>query len=319
MTRYRHDLPNGKDRLFLLDGGLETTLVFNEGMELPAFAAYPLLSEPAGRKRLREYYAAYAGIAARSGAGFILEGIGWRANRDWGAQLGHDSDALAVFNRQSIALLEELRTNLETPAMPMVISGCIGPRGDGYVADTAMTVLEARDYHGEQIEVYAGTAADQVTAMTMTNAEEAAGIALAARQMRIPSAISFTVETDGKLPTGQSLKDAIAFVDDRSGKAPAYYMLNCAHPDHFEDVLEPGADWIQRLKGLRANSSRMSHAELDQSTELDAGDPVELGSLYAGIRRRFPNFTILGGCCGTDERHVGAIAGACCPHHANAA
>lgn len=319
MTKYRHDLPNGKDRLFLLDGGLETTLVFNEGMELPAFAAYPLLADQAGRKRLRDYYTAYAGIAARSGAGFILEGIGWRANRDWGAQLGHDSDALAVFNRESIRLLEELRTELETPAMPMVISGCVGPRGDGYVAGTAMTVAEAKDYHGEQIATYAATAADQVTAMTMTSAEEAAGIALAARLLRMPSAISFTVETDGNLPTGQNLKDAIAFVDDRAGKAPAYYMINCAHPDHFAHVLEPEAAWMERLRGLRANSSRMSHAELDESTELDDGNPVELGNLYAGIRSRFPNFTVLGGCCGTDERHVGAIAGACCLHHANAA
>ncbi len=319
MSKYRHNLPNGNDRLFLIDGGMETTLVFHDGIDLPAFAAYPLLAEARGRQRIRDYYRQYAAIAASAGSGFILESVGWRANRDWGAQLGHDEAALASFNRESIRLLEDLRDELETPEMPVVISGCIGPRGDGYVAGSAMSVTEARDYHADQILTYASTGADQVTAMTMTNAEEAAGIALAARLARIPAAISFTLETDGCLPTGQSLKDAIAFVEERSGGAPAYYMINCAHPDHFAHVLEPGVDWMQRLKGLRANASRMSHAELEACTELDAGNPVELGQLYGDIRRQYPNFTVLGGCCGTDERHIGAIAGACCPHHARAA
>lgn len=319
MSKYRNNLPNGKDRLFLIDSGMETTFVFTDGIDLPAFAAYPLIAEARGRQRIRDYYRQHARIAADAGTGFILESVGWRANRDWGAQLGHDTDALASFNRESIRLLEDLRNELETPAMPVVISGCVGPRGDGYVAGSAMSVTEARGYHADQILTYASTGADQVTAMTMTNAEEAAGIALAARLANIPVAISFTLETDGCLPTGQSLKDAIAFVEDRSGRTPAYYMINCAHPDHFWHVLEPGAEWMQRLKGLRANASRMSHEELEACTELDAGNPLELGQLYGDIRKRFANFTVLGGCCGTDVRHIGAIAGACCPHHARAA
>ncbi|MEE4238550.1 MAG: homocysteine S-methyltransferase family protein, partial [Anderseniella sp.] len=233
MSKYRNNLPNGKDRLFLIDSGMETTFVFTDGIDLPAFAAYPLIAEARGRQRIRDYYRQHARIAADAGTGFILESVGWRANRDWGAQLGHDADALASFNRESIRLLEDLRNELETPAMPVVISGCVGPRGDGYVAGSAMSVAEARGYHADQILTYASTGADQVTAMTMTNAEEAAGIALAARLANIPVAISFTLETDGCLPTGQSLKDAIAFVEDRSGRTPAYYMINCAHPDHF--------------------------------------------------------------------------------------
>lgn len=319
MSKHRHNLPNGRDRLFLIDGGMETTFVFHDGIDLPAFAAYPLIAEAKGRQRIRDYYRQHARIAANAGTGFILESVGWRANRDWGSQLGHDANDLASFNRESIRLLEGLRDELETPEMPVVISGCVGPRGDGYVAGSEMSPSEARDYHADQIITYAGTGADQATAMTMTNAEEAAGIALAARLANIPVAISFTLETDGRLPTGQDLKDAIAFVEDRSGRTPAYYMINCAHPDHFCHVLEPDAEWMQRLKGLRANASRMSHEELEACTELDAGNPIELGQLYADIRKRFPNFTVLGGCCGTDDRHIGAIAGACCLHHARAA
>ena len=311
MAKYRHDLPMGKGRQFLLDGGLETTLVFVDGLDLPCFASYPLIAETSGRTRLRDYYRQYANIAIKANAGFILESVGWRANADWGAELGHDAEDLAAVNRESIRLMDEVRTQIETDTTPMVLSGCIGPRGDGYQADTAMTIEEARDYHAEQINTYAETAADMVTAMTMTNMEEGAGIAIAAKQAGIPSVISFTVETDGKLPTGQSLKDAIMAVDEASGSAPAYYMINCAHPEHFTDILEPGAAWMDRLKGIRANASRMSHEELDACTELDDGDPEEFGTLHAALTSQYPNFTVLGGCCGTDHRHVGEVFARC--------
>lgn len=311
MAKYRHDLPMGKGKHFLLDGGLETTLVFLDGLDLPCFASYPLIAETAGRTRLRDYYRQYANIAIKADAGFILESVGWRANADWGAELGHNAEDLAAVNRESIRLMEEIRAQIETDTSPMVLSGCIGPRGDGYQADTAMTVEEARDYHAAQINTYAETAADIVTAMTMTNMEEGAGIALAAKQAGIPSVISFTLETDGKLPTGQNLKDAIIAVDEVSGSAPAYFMINCAHPEHFADILESGAPWMERLKGIRANASRMSHEELDACTELDDGDPEEFGTLHASLTSRYPNFTVLGGCCGTDHRHVGEVFAKC--------
>jgi len=319
MAKYRHNLPMGKAKRFLLDGGLETTLVFLDGIDLPCFASYPLIAEQSGRKRLRDYYRQYAGIALKTGSGFILESVGWRANADWGAQLGHNAEHLAAVNRESIRLMEDVRAQLETDATPMVLSGCIGPRGDGYVADTAMTIEEARRYHSAQINTYAETVADMVTAMTMTNMEEAAGIAMAARQAGIPSVIAFTVETDGRLPTGQSLKDAIMAVDEATGAAPAYYMINCAHPDHFAGILEPGAAWMDRLKGLRANASRMSHEELDDCTELDDGNPEEFGALYAALTSEYPKFTVLGGCCGTDHRHVGQVFARGCHGNSKAA
>ena len=311
MAKYRHNLPVGKDKQFLLDGGLETTLVFLDGIDLPCFAAYPLIAEISGRKRLRDYYRQYAGIALKAGSGFILESIGWRANADWGAELGHSAEDLAAVNRESIRLMEDIRAQLETDASPMVLSGCVGPRGDGYVADKAMTIEDARQYHSVQINTYAETAADMVTAMTLTNMEEAAGIAMAAKQADISCVIAFTVETDGKLPTGQSLKDAIIAVDEATDASPAYYMINCAHPDHFADILESEAAWMDRLKGLRANASRLSHEELDACTQLDDGDPEEFGALHAKLTSRYPNFTVFGGCCGTDHRHVGQVFARC--------
>jgi S-methylmethionine-dependent homocysteine/selenocysteine methylase len=145
-----------------------------------------------------------------------------------------------------------------------------------------------------------------VTAITMTYVEEAVGVALAAREARIPAAISFTVETDGHLPSGQPLGEAIQQVDEETGRAPAYYQVNCAHPSHFDGVLDTGGEWRERIRGVRANASTMSHAELDEATELDDGDPADLGERYATLAATLPNLNVLGGCCGTDHRHVRA-------------
>ena len=311
MPRHRERLPQLGTQLFLTDGGLETTLVFHDGLDLPCFASFPLLEDDAGRKRLHGYFDPYLSIARELGAGFVLESATWRANADWGAALGYGPERLADVNRGAIELLVDLREQWETPQMPMIVSGCLGPRGDGYDPSLRMSTDAAADYHRTQIDTFATTLADVVTAMTMTHAEEAAGIALAARDAGIPAAISFTVETDGRLPTGQSLGEAIEQVDAETGAAPAYYMVNCAHPSHFAPALEADATWIARIRGLRANASKRSHAELDAATELDEGDPAELGAEHRELCTRLPHLTILGGCCGTDDRHVGAIARAC--------
>lgn len=313
MTRHRNALPQLKGGLFLTDGGIETTLIFHDGLDLPHFAAFHLLSAPAGRGALRNYFSTYAELSRRFGVGLILESPTWRSNPDWGARLGYTADQLAEANRQAIRLLEEVRDASETEQNPMVVSGCIGPRGDGYVPDRAMSAREAQAYHLEQIETFAGTAADMVAAVTMNYSEEAAGIAAAAREAEMPVAISFTVETDGNLPTGQSLKAAVEQVDESTSGYPSYYMVNCAHPTHIEPALGKEGDWLRRLRGLRANASRMSHAELDQATELDTGDPVELGRQYADLKRRLGQLCVMGGCCGTDHRHIEQIAVACLP------
>jgi len=311
MSKYRNNLPQLGDRLFLTDGGLETTLIFHDGIELPHFASFDLLKSETGVARLRSYKESYIALAKRAGIGFILEGATWRANPDWGVKLGYSREALAQANRRSIEIMAELRRKHETRQTPIVISGNIGPRGDGYQVGNAMTAKEAQDYHSFQVGIFAGTEADMTSAFTINYVDEAIGIVRAAKAAQLPAVISFTLETDGKLPSGQSLKDAIEQCDWETGKAAAYYMINCAHPTHFEAELRKGGDWTRRLRGLRANSSKRSHAELDVAPDLDIGNPVELGQEYRKLRAILPQLTILGGCCGTDHRHVEQICASC--------
>jgi len=314
MAKYRHALPQIRGDFFLTDGGIETTLIFLEGQDLPHFAAFHLFRTPEGEGTLRKYFRAYAELAQKYRSGLLLETATWRASADWGDKLGYTSDALAEANKKSVRLLEEIRDEYETPRTPIVISGCVGPRGDGYVPSNTMSDKQAEDYHSLQVETFAGTAADLVTAITMNYAEEAVGLARAARNATLPVVISFTVETDGKLPTGQSLGDAIQQVDDATAGYPAYFMINCAHPSHFSSVIGGDDAWLERIRGLRANASTMSHAELNEAPELDAGNAAELGRDYAALKRQqLKSLNVFGGCCGTDHRHVEQIALACLP------
>jgi len=306
----RDSLPQTSgDRLFLTDGGLETTLVFHHGIDLPLFAAFPLLDSEEGADALREYFAPYLALAAERGAGFVLDTPTWRANADWGPELGYDRAGLVRVNRDAVAFAQELRASAGGAPAPIVVDGVIGPRGDGYVAGDLMTADAAAAYHALQAEAFATAGADMLTAVTMTYAEEAIGIARAAAAAGLPCAISFTVETDGRLPSGQELGAAIAAVDAATDGGPAYYMVNCAHPSHFEHVLGELGDLAGRIGGLRVNASSKSHAELDEATELDEGDPAALRGEHAALLAQLPAVTVLGGCCGTDARHVSAMWG----------
>lgn len=305
-------LPQTSGRLFLTDGGIETTLIFHEQLELPHFAAFILLEQ--NRAALERYYQRYLEIAAGTGAGFVLESPTWRCSRDWGEKLGFDAARISAFNRDGIELMHVLRSayQREHPnAGPVVVSGCIGPRGDGYDPGHAMSAEEAERYHTDQVTAFRGARADLVSAITMTNTPEAIGIVQAARKAGIPVVISFTVETDGRLPTGDALRQAIQDVDAATDSAPVYYMINCAHPTHFAHILEPGAAWCQRVRGVRANASRRSHQELNDSTDLDAGNPEELSREHRELLAQQPQINVLGGCCGTDHRHIEQIYEAC--------
>jgi S-methylmethionine-dependent homocysteine/selenocysteine methylase len=308
-AKYRGRLPQ-LEQPFLTDGGLETTLIFQQGVELPEFAAFVLLETDEGQERLRHYFSTYAAIAQRQGAGFVLESVTWRANPDWGRRLGYSDEALAEVNRAAVQLLVDLRAAQETARSPMVVSGCIGPRGDGYVPSALMDEAEAERYHAWQIGVFAETDADMVCALTMNYAAEAIGVARAAARAGMPVAISFTAETDGRLPTGQTLREAIERVDGATDGAPAYYMVNCAHPTHLRGAFDDGGPWLERVRGFRGNGSAKSHAELNESTELDADDPVALARLHSPIFRDLKNLRVVGGCCGTNDRHVAHIASA---------
>ena len=295
--------------LFLTDGGLETFLIFHRGLDLPEFAAFDLLKDEVGREELRDYYRPFLDLAAENGVGFILESPTWRANPRWGAAIGYDEPSLASANRDAIRLMEELRESAEGDR-PILISGCIGPHDDGYSPSELLDAPEARSYHAFQVGTFSEASVDLVTAVTMTYVEEAIGIARAATELDVPAVISFTVETDGRLPSGQPLGEAIEQVDADTESEVAYFMVNCAHPTHFASVLNEGGAWLPRIQGLRANASRMSHAELDEATELDDGDPEDLAARYAAIREQLPRLNVLGGCCGTDHRHVSQICSA---------
>ena len=314
MTTYRDALPQLAGTFLLTDSGLETTLVFREGIDLPAFAAYPLLDTAAGRSSLARYFRRHMTIAADHGTGFLLEAPTWRANRDWGVSLGHGPDDLARLNHEAIGLLGDLRGEAQG-IDPIVISGNVGPRGDGYRVDTAMNAIEAETYHAEQIGWFAETDADMVSAFTLSSVAEGVGVIRAAGKVGLPVVVAYTVETDGRLPDGTPLGEAIVRTDEETGAAAAYFMINCAHPDHFRTALESDAPWLGRIGGVRANASRMSHAELDEAEELDDGNPAELGRDYARLQLVLPGMRVFGGCCGTDHRHVEAIAEHCSSRH----
>lgn len=314
MHQYRSALPQLSGKLFLTDGGIETTLIFHDGLELPDFAAFDLLKDKSGRAALKKYFCTYAELASKYRVGLILESATWRANADWGSKLGYSATELARFNLAAIELLLEVRDEFASAQVPIVLSGCVGPRGDGYSPTLLMSPDQAQLYHQPQIDGFRDSAADVVTAITMNYPDEATGIARAAVQAGLPVVISFTVETDGRLPSGETLQQAIESVDDATTHAPVYYMINCAHPRHFEQVLATDAPWTKRIRGLRANASTMSHAELNDSTELDIGDPQALGRDHGALLRQSPHINVLGGCCGTDHRHIEEICRAVLPY-----
>ena len=290
---------------FVTDGGLETDLIYNRGFDLPDFAAFPLVEDDRGRQVMTEYYDEYAAIAARAGVGLRLESPTWRANPDWAAGLGYDATRLAAVNRASIDFVRSVGERWTDRVGAIEVSGQIGPRGDGYRPGAAVDPDEAAEYHRPQIAAFAEAGADVATALTLTDTGEALGVVAAARDVGIPVAISFTVETDGKLPTGKSLMEAIAVVDADGG--PDYFFVNCAHPEHVERGL--GHRRLLAGPGARPAGQRptRSHEELDAMTELDAGDPTLLATAHARLERSLPGVRVIGGCCGTDARHVAAL------------
>ena len=307
---YRNALPQMSGEVFLTDSGLETDLIFHGGFELPEFAAFVLVDDERGTAALDAYFRRHVDIAVQHGCGVILEAPTWRASRDWGSRLGYPAAELRRANESAVGLLSRVQGEYRYAAgSPVVVSGCIGPRADAYRPADRMTEDEAEAYHAEQIGFLAAAGVDLVHAMTITYAAEAIGIARAAGRAGVPAAISFTTETDGRLPDGSALTGAVEAVDAATGGAPVYYGVNCAHPAHFASAL-PGGATGARVRSVRANASRKSHAELDESPALDEGDPAELAAGYLRLRARHPGITILGGCCGTDARHVRAIADA---------
>lgn len=293
------------DRPWPADAGLETAMIFLEGLELPHFASFVLLDEEAGRAALARWFEGFIALARRGGTGFVLDTPTWRANMGWAAAMGLDEAGIRRINVAAVNFVREIRARHATVDLPILINGVIGPSGDGYRVGDARAVDQAEALHWPQIDALAGAGADLVTAMTMTHTAEAIGVSQAARRAGLPHVLSFTVETDGRLPSGQNLHAAISEVEEATGAHALFYMVNCAHPDHFTPSLN--GPMAHRIGGIRANASRQSHAKLDAASELDDGDPAEFGALYADLARLLPNLRLIGGCCGSDQRHVAAV------------
>ncbi|SPH17829.1 hypothetical protein DEA8626_01356 [Defluviimonas aquaemixtae] len=293
-------------RPYLTDGGLETTMVFHESLELPEFAAFTLLDSEEGRDALTRYYETYLKLAREARTGFVLDLPTWRANSEWGRVMGLGEKDIRRINRDAVAFCTRIRDEWETAELPIVINGVVGPSGDGYVVGDALSPEKSESRHRVQAEAYAEGGVDIVTAVTMTHSGEAIGIARAAIKARLPFSIGFTVETDGKLPSGETIGEAIRATEDATDGAAVSFMINCAHPTHFMDEL--AGEWTGRIGAIRANASRKSHEELDAAEELDDGDPEEFGQLYSAFAPKLPNLRVIGGCCGTDHRHVGCAS-----------
>lgn len=305
MALHRLALPQMGGDLFLTYTGMETDLLFTQGVDLPGFASYPLLETLSGRAHLERYYTDLIDVGRAAGTGVILEAPTWVANRDRGAEIGYSPGAVISRNAQAVEFISQIRTKCGD--LPTLLSANIGPRADAYAPDHQMDATQAQAYHAEQIDVLAQTSADMISGYTIAYPQEAIGMVRAAQQVQMPIMIAFTVEQDGCLPTGTPLGDAIQTVDAATDHYASYFMINCAHPDHFASCLSD-APWMSRLRGLVANASRCSHAELDNATTMDDGDPLELGQQLAAIHLKYPNISILGGCCGTDMRHITSIA-----------
>ena len=306
------------ERRFMTGGGTETYLAFHQQFPMREFCAFEIFEDEAALAEMESAYL-YPLISAvdAHGHGLLLDALVWRAHPDYVVALGYGPADLRRLNELAVsrthAAVEVWREREGRPSgdFPILVAADIGPRGDGYRVDTAPSVADAFDYHRAQLRVLAGTKTDVVCAWTMTNASEAIGITQAAREWELPVIVSATVETDGHLPDGSTLGEFIHRVDDATDGLPVFYMVNCAHPTHLADTLETarrrGEDWLQRFKGLRANCSKKSHEELDNSTELDRGNPQELADQLAVLQEAY-ELQVLGGCCGTDVEHIAEIA-----------
>lgn len=295
------------DNIILTDGGLETDFIFNRDINLPHFASFPLLEDPIHRLTLQSYYKDYLNLAMENKTGFILESPTWRSSQDWGYKLGYTKEDIQRVNEDAIRLLHQIRRDYSSAIENIYVSGCVGPRGDGYTIQNIMDANDAKTYHSHQIEAFTKAKADMVCAMTISYINEALGITMAAKEKHIPVVISFTVELDGNLPSGETLQSAIDYIDEVTDMYPSYYMINCAHPSHFFDHLKTSDSWKSRIKGIRANASCKSHEELDASDELDTGDKTALGEWYLKLKKVLPDLIVFGGCCGTDASHIESI------------
>lgn len=294
-------------RFYLSEGGTETELMYKYGFELPQFAMFPLLNNPDAVSKMREMFRSYLDVVANNGMCALMGGLDYRASPDWGELLGYSPAGLAEANHQSIAFLREIANEYASDIPEILIQGLIGPRGDAYARNAKITENEAEDYHSVQLETLKDTDVDLALAMTFNNIPESIGVARAAAKIGVPLGISLSLDSTSRLNSGPGLAEAITVIDAEVNQSPEFYSINCSHPVEYEPAIVPG-DWIDRVRGVRPNASKMEKIALCQIGHLEQGDPVELGELCGDLARRYPHMDIWGGCCGTWNTHLDEIA-----------
>ncbi len=293
---------------YLTEGGQETEILYKYGYDLPHFAMLPLLDDGRAMAELHGMYERYLDTAAAHGFGVLMAGMDYRASPDWAELLGYSPATLEDMQLRAIGFLRDVAKPYVDELPAVLIAGIVGPRGDAYTLDQRMSVEQAQDYHSTQIATLARAEVDLVEAMTFNSVPEAVGVARAAADVGLPASIAFTLDSNHRLHSGPSLREAIESVDAACGDArPAFYGINCSHPLEFLPAIEPGS-WFDRVRCLRPNAAMMDKIALCSLGHLESGDPVDLGRRMGAIAKQYPHIDIWGGCCGTWETHLDQIA-----------
>ncbi|WP_286238828.1 homocysteine S-methyltransferase family protein [Neptuniibacter halophilus] len=294
-------------RLYLTEGGTETEIMYKYGFELPHFAMFPLLDNPAAVTKMRDMFRYYLDVVAKHKLCALIGGLDYRASPDWGKLLGYSDAGLAEANLQSIDFLRDVAAEYAHDIEQTLIQGLIGPRGDAYQQGHTITAEAAEDYHAIQLTTLKKAGVDLALAITFNNVEESIGVARAAKTIGVPLAISLTLNRNSTLGDGTPLADAIEQIDQATDHSVEFYSINCSHPIEYEPAID-GGPWLQRVRGVRPNASKMEKVALCKIGHLESGDPVELGEQCGELAKRYPHMDIWGGCCGTWDQHLDQIA-----------
>lgn len=297
---------------FLTDGGIETRLIYEFGIDLPDFASFLALFDDRGRAALREIYRGYLAVAAEFRMPMLVGAPTWRAHPECLRRFGFaKADDLRRVNAEAVAFLQDLRRETRTETL-VHIAGVIGPRRDGYRAEDAPALDEARAYHEAQAQALAGLGVDLLYAPTFPSRDELAGVAQAMARTGLAYALAPVIDPKGRLLDGHSFAEAVRLVDESTDPKPLYFLAGCVHPSTFLAAAAEGGDRTMprmpgRLAGIKANASPLPPEELDRLGHLDADAPAVLAQEILAARRRY-GLRILGGCCGTNDRHIRALA-----------
>jgi homocysteine S-methyltransferase len=278
-----------------------------------ANALHPLSVE--GQRALVALWNGYLDAILPTGLPALLLTPTWRASRERGGGAGFEFDRL---NGEGARLLGDLRREREGGAAPILVGGLLGCAGDAYRPEEGLGEEDSFRYHLPQATALAEAGVDFLLASTLPALPEAIGLARAMASTGLPAVVGFVFRPSGTLLDGTPVEEAIERIDGRcgrSGEAPAGYLATCTHPDTLGEALSGngvGPRTRGRLLGIQGNGSRLSPEELDGREAVDSTEPTDFAGAMLDLRRRF-GLRIFGGCCGTDERHIDALARALSP------